>query len=483
MLIQYTIFWKLDPKFSFKKTDLSLHQSVMDNANIRDMEVVEEGEYIVVKIEFKVQQGPVTSVADGWVDVGTDEISRAMMAAENLITEQITKLRIYGNSLKLLGNYHMLVTGTEKGYWKKSGIDVRKLKFDTNSTDRTMSLRDIETDSNLTVFDKDLFSSRQVYGDNLQNLKLPTTIFGFGTNPILEFIHLPHTFLLNIDLEASALTGNPGEIQESQFRVTVNKVIYIFGKLLVYIAKLIDLHKTEYFKNSNQATEIRTMALKLQMKINGLIIKKSEYSGTVQNPVKPSNSEINEIVSYQNFEEKLLFEASRYFSLLTELNHVLASANYQCQKALTMVERMTLELGLVPMTLPTETNKETSSLSLEFKQFSASINTNFQNLTVELEHTQSTIRNTVDILKTFLESEQRVVSQKSSEAINWIVIVFAGLGLADALGNFVIFWLQGGSAYQAISWFFIIMIVLFTVIITLYFWYFRTPKYLRAPKG
>ncbi|MCK5562182.1 MAG: hypothetical protein KAJ51_16405, partial [Thermoplasmata archaeon] len=72
----------------------------------------------------------------------------------------------------------------------------------------------------------------------------------------------------------------------------------------------------------------------------------------------------------------------------------------------------------------------------------------------------------------------RIVSQRSSEAINWIVIVFAGLGLADALGNFVIFYLEGGKWYQAMFWFFFIMIILIIVVVTLYFWYFKRPKYL-----
>jgi hypothetical protein len=178
-------------------------------------------------------------------------------------------------------------------------------------------------------------------------------------------------------------------------------------------------------------------------------------------------------------EEKLLLKASRYFSLLTEINQHQARVNYDRQEAVNNIEKIGQTLGLAPITLLMETNNEIPSLSTEFKQLSDSINYKFQNLKLELDHSQSTIRNTVDILKTFLESEQRSVSQRSSEAINWIVIVFAGLGLADALGNFVIFWLEGGSGFEAMFYFSIIMMVLIIVVVTLYFWYFKRPKYLK----
>jgi hypothetical protein len=143
------------------------------------------------------------------------------------------------------------------------------------------------------------------------------------------------------------------------------------------------------------------------------------------------------------------------------------------------VEKMISTLGLKQLKYHGETNEEISSLGLELKQFSKSINYYFENLKVELDHSQSTIRNTVDILKTFLESEQRIVSQRSGEAINWIVIVFAGLGLSDALGNFVIFWLEGGSPYDAMFWFFIILVTLIMIVVTLYIWYFKRPQYLQ----
>jgi hypothetical protein len=256
-------------------------------------------------------------------------------------------------------------------------------------------------------------------------------------------------------------------------------VISNFGRLLIYNAKLIDLYKDEYTSLDSQSNKIREKALKLQMKINELLVIKSDITSSNPSSRKSSRKEPPENYQYLGMEENLLFKASRYFSLLTEINHLQASANYIRQEAVINIDKISQTLGMTPITLLTESSSEIKSLNEVFKQLSDSINYNFQNLKIELEHSQTTIRNTVEILKTFLESEQRIVTQKSSEAINWIVIVFAGLGLADALGNFVVYYLQGGSGFQATLWFFIIMIPLLMIVVVLYFWFFKKPRKLR----
>ncbi len=250
--------------------------------------------------------------------------------------------------------------------------------------------------------------------------------------------------------------------------------------MLVYNAKLIDLYKDEYSKINSQSNTIREKALRLQMRINSLLLKKSDTPAPGTSGRRGKKAESEEIFIYQGMEERLLFKASRYFSLLTEINHYQARANYERQEVTRNIDRITQTLGLAPITLIMGSNIEIQSFSGELKKLADSIDYNFQNLKIELDHSQTTIRNTVEILKTFLESEQRIVTQKSSEAINWIVIVFAGLGLADALGNFVVFYLQGGSGFQAMVWFFIVMLPLLLIVVILYILFFKRPHYLKS---
>ncbi len=437
---------------------------------------MEEREYIIVQLQLNVKNGHEYLANHGWVDVDTDDFDQVIKTGNKFISKQVKHLKKQHDKLKMLGTYQMIVTGTEKDYWTRTGIDLKRFQNGSEKTEHAFKLTDFETDNNLTMFTKELFRSKRIRGDILKNLRVPTSIYGLGENRSEEIHKLPNAYLLNLSIENHNSDDISWEDQNKKFRMTASTVIYNFGRLLVFIAKMVDLYNEEYLTNHDRSNEIHEKALKLQKKINELIMKKSEMPSKVKKKKKPSKSEAKRSVKFQKVEEELLLKASRNFSQLTEINQILARANNKCQEMINKIEKLIQTMGLTPITLMIEPDKEISSLSLEFNQLIDSINLHFQNLKVELEQSQSTIRNTVDILKTFLESEQRTVSQKSGEAISWIVIVFAGLGLADALGNFVIFWLQGGSGFQAMFWFLIIMIILIIVIVTLYFWYFKRPK-------
>jgi len=459
---------------NFKSIDLDI-----DNIYLKDIELQDEREYVIISLQLnmKPQAGKVNT--NGWVDITPKEIKQVIAVGKKLADKWLTYKRTDIKGLKWIGNYQMIITGSEDEYWTRSEIDIHKFKIGADGVEKSLRLRDIESENNLSIFNKMIFGNKRIIGDRLENLKLSTTLYGLG-NEITEDLHrLPRSFLLSLSVSSKDTKNGIQELQNKQFRLTVNTVISNFGRLLVYNARLIKLFKDEYSTINKQSQEIRENALKLQMKINDVLVSKSDSSTLTGASHRSFKIETEEGFPYHGMEEKLLLKASRYFSLLTEINQHQARVNYDRQEAVNNIEKISQTLGLTPITLLMETNDEIPSLSTEFKQLSDSINYKFQNLKLELDHSQSTIRNTVDILKTFLESEQRSVSLRSGEAINWIVIVFAGLGLADALGNFVIFWLEGGSGFEAMVWFSIIMMVLIIVVVVLYFWYFRRPKYLK----
>jgi hypothetical protein len=482
MLIQFVIFWKRNPNLPFKKSGFNLNIIALDNPYLRDFEVLDERDYIIIRLQLDIKkdQGRVTS--DGWLEVDSNDFRRVMKMGDHIVSKQILAINEVSKNLKLLGTYQMFITGSEKDFWTKSEIDIHKFKIDMNGVGKSLRLSDLESETNIAIFNRELLGTRRIRGDILNSLKLPTTLYGLGNIANSdENTQMPKIFLLNLTLENSSDIKNKDiSVQNKQLSLAINTVISNFGKLLAHMGKLTDLYQDEYKSIQSKSNEIRDQALELQIKINNALLKKSGKSkGTsLDSWRKRDNKE--EVVLYHGWEEKLLLKASRYFSLLTEINQVLARVNYQRHEAASNIEKSTSNLGLTPIKYVAETGKEITSLGLDLKQFSESINYYFQNLKLELDHSQSTIRNTVDILKTFLESEQRIVSQKVGELFNWIVIVFAGLGLADALGNFVIFVLEGGSIYDAMFWFFIILSVLFLIVVILYFWIFRRPKILKA---
>jgi hypothetical protein len=417
---------------------------------------------------------------NGWVEVEPKDFKKVMNQTNKLKEKWFNNSKIQKMGLKLIGDFQLIITGTEDEYWTKSRIDIHKFKISTDGVEQSLKLRDVEGENNLAILNRQVFGGKRIFADRLENLKLPTFVYGLGINGAGEFQNLPHSFLISLTVDKKMKGNIINEIENKQFRLTVNTIISNFGRLLTYLAKLLDLYKEEYASVNSRSNEVREKALKLQMKINTLLVTKSDSSTAAEKSARKHKRVTAVKNSYQGMEENLLLEASRYLSYLTEINQVQAQANYVRQEASTNIEKINQTLGMTPITFLAESNDEIQPLSEEFKQVSDFINHNFQNLKIELDHSQSTIRNTVDILKTFLESEQRIVSQRSGEAINWIVIVFAGLGLADALGNFVIFYLEGGEWYQAMFWFFFIMIILIIVVVTLYFWYFRRPRALRT---
>lgn len=480
ILVHYIFLWKTKPGVSFKETILNFQSVDIYNKYLRDLEILDDREYIIIQLQMDLKPTMDSSSNDGWADITTKDIKRVMSLTRKLTDKWISSPKTKNSGLKLIGTSQIIITGADEDYWVKPRIDIHKFKIDMNGLDRSMRLGDIEAENKLMVFSKALFGGKHVLGDRLENIKLPTTIYGLGKSDSDDFDRLPQLFLLSLTVNSNLNNKEAGEVQNKKFRLSVNSVIASFGRLFIYMAKLLDLNKDEYPVISKQSHQIRDNSLKLQMKINDLLVTKSDKSLPSSTQQRQLKVESDEKLGYIGMEENLLLKASRYFSILTEINQVEARANYHRQDATTKMEKLSQTLGLTPIPLSTETNNEIPSLNGELKQLSNSIDFNFQNLKIELEHSQTTIRNTVDILKTFLESEQRMVSQKSSEAINWIVIVFAGLGLADALGNFVIFWLEGGSWFSAMFWFFVIIVTLILVIVTLYFWYFKRPKYLKA---
>ncbi len=476
------IFWKQDSNATFDDLGFNLRTGNIENIYLRDIEMVFQREYILIQLQFDIIKEQDKKTNNGWVEVTSNDFVNIINVAKKIANRHFMGSNLKNSSLKFLGEYQMIITGTTKDYWTKSEIDIHKFKIDiVSSNQQPSNMSDIESESYLAKLNRELFNSRYVRGDILGNLKLNTALFSLGSDISEDFHKIPNTYILNLEIN-SIYSEDKDSIsaQNKHYRLSINTVVANFGSLLVYLAKLNDLYKEEYSSIQLKSNEIRDKALKLQIKINNLLTKRSgQVTQKGSTPWRSAEEQDDALPSTHGWEEKMLLKASRHFSILTELNQVLAKINYQRHEATLNIEKMTTIMGLTPIKYHGETDKEISSLGLELNQFSKSINYYFQNLNLELDHSQTTIRNTVDILKTFLESEQRSVSQKSSEAINWIVIVFAGLGLSDALGNFVIFWLEGGNAYKAIFWFFVILVTLIIIVVTLYLWYFKRPRYLK----
>jgi hypothetical protein len=65
-----------------------------------------------------------------------------------------------------------------------------------------------------------------------------------------------------------------------------------------------------------------------------------------------------------------------------------------------------------------------------------------KDLMEELSHSRDILSSNIEVLRTFIDTRQREVSEDMSRLMNILFLVFACIGLADALGNFVILALE-----------------------------------------
>jgi hypothetical protein len=141
-------------------------------------------------------------------------------------------------------------------------------------------------------------------------------------------------------------------------------------------------------------------------------------------------------------EKQLLTTASVRFSLVSEVEHeIMRNAS------------ILLEMDQRTREATSSLSMESEDLSIEGVGFSLGEITlremekdrrDLLTLLDELSHSRDILSSTIEVLRTFIDTRQREVSENMSRLMNLLFLVFACIGLADAAGNFVIFILQFG---------------------------------------
>jgi hypothetical protein len=137
-----------------------------------------------------------------------------------------------------------------------------------------------------------------------------------------------------------------------------------------------------------------------------------------------------------NIEKELLTRASVRFSLVSEVEHEIMRYSSQIQEIIQKIQEISKTLNLEAQSLSIEGLSMTISDTTKKK-----VETNsrdLDNLLKELSHSRDILSSTIEVLRTFIDTRQREVSEEMSRLMNVLFLVFACIGLADALGNFVI---------------------------------------------
>ncbi len=418
-------------------------------------------------------------IDSGWHELAPTEVKHQLETCRSYSQSLINILTTSVPDLTHLQTYSMLQVGSEEDYWFETRIDVDRLKMADGTKER--SLREISSKTRLEILMEHFGQFPKLLVNKIRGTKNETLLLGFGaTDGDSGLEDIPKTFMLIVNI--GGLYSNPE--QESieigaYYSQTTRSVTSNFGKFLLYHSKLMALHNIGYMEANVRSTDIKTKAQRLQREINTLIresqkTRRAKVSGSSQWSIKETKDR-----KAEDFDESLLYNASIYFSHITELLQTVSNAIYLAKENTYYLTKTSNTIGLEPATNPL-TLERTEHLSLmeEFKRFSEQVNHAFESLKLEIESTQQSLRNTVDVLKTFLEGKQRQESSRSGKTLGLLTIVFACFVFVDMISNYVIYVLESNPrSYEVISETIIAMIVtLWPSLIMFVFLYFIVLK-------
>jgi hypothetical protein len=492
-LIQYFIFSK---KKKFSVTTQGRAISTLSNSKLNSLKVamnskipnnnlsvIHENGCIILENRIKLlnhHKRP-EKYENGWLSIHVSDVKKIIRATEDMIKKQVLKITSSMEDIRHIGTYNILISASKPGYWLQSKVDISKFKYEGLASQP--KLDSIKTHSRLEHFNRALFGpNHQIKGNYLNTSNLPSRMYWLCNNGDGNNCHAFSEFFI-IDIVVDRIEEKYSVESDSvskKYLSTQEMIIPKFRNFLITYSKLSDLYNDTYQDINLKSNRIRNNAIHLQQQINNLLRtkkksgKKNRFRSRSGNK-NPGKSTANNPISQKDIEEGLLEKASIYFSKLTSIDYILVEAMHSKQEYQRELDTASTALGLErnrALTTP-DSIEAIPTLVDEFKRYYETIGYSFENLKTELEHTQSTLRNAVDVLKTFLEEKQRKISEASSKRINTLVIIFACFGLADALGNFVIFYLQGGAGLVAIIWFIITMLPLILIITVVWFGFLK----------
>ncbi|MFW3145751.1 MAG: hypothetical protein ACMUIE_02945 [Thermoplasmatota archaeon] len=387
-----------------------------------------------------------TEVSVDHLKIKHDELMAARKALVDIISSSLSKdITPY--------NFTLFTSGSHNSVWLKTYSDMSFL-YSEHDDDRLEILQ-----TNITQLNRVLNRAGEVNVNSMMHGKIDSSLYILGPPQGTKKPTFPTDFVLEIDLTDVRATSSYGEspIQVTPStpyadqgtqdkRIYQQKQSYLIN-LLSIKSKLIDLFilhssfidytKTEFKDIEEKGRSLKDQIFKLQNSIN-------EHMKLYIPKEKDKKSKKKDFLDRETYEaeKQFLTAASVRFSLVSEVEHQIMRNNTKLQD------------------LSFKVNESTSSLSLEKKDVAMEgtplslgdltlreIETKKRELMIlmdELSHSRDILTSTIEVLRTFIDTRQREVSEDMSRLMNLLFLVFACIGLADALGNFVILVLDRG---------------------------------------
>ncbi len=306
--------------------------------------------------------------------------------------------------------------------------------------------------------------------NSLKHNKIGASLFVLGAMDQRTERSFPTDFLLQLDISQ---LGDRKSYSSNQFPLInhspystppksdkdayLEKQEYLIN-LLAIKAKLIDLLLArcntmeildgEYAYIKKRGNFLKDDIFDLQNRINShMKVYMPDRKG------KKKDSDFLDRESYDN-EKELLTTASIRFTLISEVEHRIMRIRSLMNGMKGDVRDMGNQLAMKGEASMTDMNPYSVGDHLigdldDMEGYMTS-------LSGELTHSRDILSSTIDVLRAFIDTRQRESSEEMSRLMNLLFLVFACIGLADALGNFVVFAMEyyffhEKNIYQAVQ--------------------------------
>ncbi|MGA1865848.1 MAG: hypothetical protein ACMUFK_00105 [Thermoplasmatota archaeon] len=400
---------------------------------------------VLIELSTEVQpdaRGPV-EVSPDLIKMKYDEITAYRKSI-------IEKLHPHMNNKGSTHFYNLFVCASNEKVWLRTYSDISFLYKERDRMEEDLDL----LQSNISYLNRIMNRTEQLMINSIQHGKISSSLYVMGQPQGGTKDILSHDMVLELDMGDIRSLGTYGDFpiqisanspygRESPNEKTLYQIrqtylinmMAIKSKLIdlfIILSKFNDLKRTELKDILSNGKDLKDQIFQLQ---NNIHTHMQIYTPTARVKKKKKEKDFLERESFET-EKELLTRASIRFSLVSEVEHQIMRYSSKMQDMYQGVAEVASSISLRGQTASIDDLSQTIGGIMQ-----RSIETTRRDLNIlleELSHSRDILSSTIEVLRTFIDTRQREVSEEMSRLMNVLFLVFACIGLADALGNFVI---------------------------------------------
>jgi hypothetical protein len=440
---------KFDP--ARQKEFLSLLKDQAPEIGDTKMDISFKSGFVIIELmgDASTAEKDFTDVTPEYLKLRFDE----SVSISKRIMERISRFGLDGNRPH---RYTIFANGSRDNVWLKTYSDMTFLYKERNSEQSEI------LQTNISYLNRILIGKGEVIVNSIKHGKVGANLYMLGQSGQVGGGEFPTNMVLEMNISDvktsqtygegsisvagsnpySASDGPEKRLYQTRQNYLIN-LLAIKSKLLelfIIQSDFLDIKKGELENVEKRGKGLRDEIYRLQNDIN----EHMKLYTPKESPGRRKKKKEKDFLAKESYEKEkeLLTTASVKFSLVSEVEHDIMRRTSTMQELDQRTRDVAGSLSL-----------ESIDLTLEGLGFSLSEITRKEmdkdrrgltSLLEELAHSRDILSSTIEVLRTFIDTRQREVSEDMSRLMNLLFLVFACIGLADALGNFVILVLDRG---------------------------------------